>query len=917
MAQTTAPDVRVRLSAEGVQDVLAAFKRISDEANRSGKGGAKGILLMKGAIQSVAAILPALSFGAIVAGAVALTKGALDNADAMGKMAQKTGLAVETLSVLSLGAKTADVEQEALNKSLIKFVKNMDDVDQHAGPASNAVRQLFGSASALDGLNVDQKLLKVTNALAKLAPGAKQTALAIDFFGKSGAELLPLINDLGEGGFDQLREKAQKLGLVIDKDLAEAAQRANDAMTDLKSQAEGVATQFIAGLAPDIATSMQAIGEAVSQDGTNGFRELGEIAGSVLKFIVVFLVSVALAATEAFADVSSVVTNTFDLIGKVLDNSVQKFELWKKGVKAALTGDFDAAESFHKQFDAIKILPDNALSDFTKNVVNDAAAAEKTVTEKMAKVLAALDGGDPKKRKHARDHSTSQNLDQLDKEAKARRALLEALADNELAIEKAKLAASTDEEKRKLENGLTSLAAYYDKRKQITEEGAQAELDVLTKKLAIETAAPLQKGETQAEKDLKVAKLETDIAVKKIGLESDLKDIADDRINATRENSAKVLAAENQIKAAEGDRFAQARAELEEQLRLLDIVLAKEGKSAQERAAIINKQRTLGTADIDFQSASSAAAAALADLDAKRQEIINKVRSGVLFEFQGQQQIADLEKSRIPALQKIADLELQAAIAAGNPEQVQRARELKAAIDDLVVSSDTAALKMGEFKQAVQDSLTSDLTDFFTNGIDQADSFGDAMRGLALSVVDSLRRIAAQMLATFIMSKLLGLVFAGVGAAAGGAGGTLGDAGGVGGPLGGGTVNAASGGLVRGPGTGISDSIPARLSDFEYVVRSAVVRQPGVLEFLRQLNREGIGALRSRGTPRGFAEGGLVTATGGGERGRADLTLGLDEGLLLRRLEANPFFARVMIRTVSKHSKAVNGALGGRGSNQV
>lgn len=49
-------------------------------------------------------------------------------------------------------------------------------------------------------------------------------------------------------------------------------------------------------------------------------------------------------------------------------------------------------------------------------------------------------------------------------------------------------------------------------------------------------------------------------------------------------------------------------------------------------------------------------------------------------------------------------------------------------------------------------------------------------------------------------------------------------------------VGAATGGLITGPGTGTSDSIPARLSNGEYVIRAAAVSQIGV-PLLEQLNR--------------------------------------------------------------------------------
>lgn len=57
------------------------------------------------------------------------------------------------------------------------------------------------------------------------------------------------------------------------------------------------------------------------------------------------------------------------------------------------------------------------------------------------------------------------------------------------------------------------------------------------------------------------------------------------------------------------------------------------------------------------------------------------------------------------------------------------------------------------------------------------------------------------------------------------------------------TVAAATGGHIRGPGTGTSDSIPAWLSDYEFVSRAAVVKQPGALPFLQDFNQRGMQAL--------------------------------------------------------------------------
>lgn len=57
------------------------------------------------------------------------------------------------------------------------------------------------------------------------------------------------------------------------------------------------------------------------------------------------------------------------------------------------------------------------------------------------------------------------------------------------------------------------------------------------------------------------------------------------------------------------------------------------------------------------------------------------------------------------------------------------------------------------------------------------------------------------------------------------------------------TVAAATGGHIQGPGTGTSDSIPAMLSNWEFVTRAAVVQQEGALPFLHDFNARGMAAL--------------------------------------------------------------------------
>jgi len=67
----------------------------------------------------------------------------------------------------------------------------------------------------------------------------------------------------------------------------------------------------------------------------------------------------------------------------------------------------------------------------------------------------------------------------------------------------------------------------------------------------------------------------------------------------------------------------------------------------------------------------------------------------------------------------------------------------------------------------------------------------------------------------------------------------------------------ADGGFVSGPGTTTSDSIPAMLSNSEFVVKAASVQKPGVLGLLHAING-GASVPSLFGRRRGYADGGIV-----------------------------------------------------------
>jgi phage-related minor tail protein len=169
-----------------------------------------------------------------------------------------------------------------------------------------------------------------------------------------------------------------------------------------------------------------------------------------------------------------------------------------------------------------------------------------------------------------------------------------------------------------------------------------------------------------------------------------------------------------------------------------------------------------------------------------------------------------------------------------DPQDVQIAEQLKGLYPDVATalnSVEASAMRTNEAMRSVGSTMSSSLTTGLADILDGTKSVSAGFADMAKSIVRALEEAMIKMLIVQPIMRSLG--------------GTLGfsDGGLVG----------ADGGYIAGPGSGTSDSIPARLSNGEFVVRaSAVAKHRAVLE-----------AINSDRIPR-FADGGLVGNAGSG-----------------------------------------------------
>jgi hypothetical protein len=168
-------------------------------------------------------------------------KGTINAADEIGKLSQKLGVGTEELSKLQYAADLAGVSSGELTASLSRLTKGMSDAANGTGDALRGFQALGIQVKAADGsLRSSSDIMgDVADAFARMEDGANKTALAINLFGRSGANLIPLLN----GGRQAIKEAGDELaqfGGVITPDAARKAEIFNDNLTRLQTAVKGV-----------------------------------------------------------------------------------------------------------------------------------------------------------------------------------------------------------------------------------------------------------------------------------------------------------------------------------------------------------------------------------------------------------------------------------------------------------------------------------------------------------------------------------------------------------------------------------------------------------------------------------------------------------------------------------------------------
>jgi len=193
-----------------------------------------------GSIKSTVALVggAAIAAGGAMFG---LAKHIANIGDNAAKTAKSVGLTAESLQALQFAASISGVEQQAMNTSLQKFSRNILEAQRGTETYARSFRELGVANSVLNDKNADtETILKaVADRISKMPDGFKKTGLAMELFGRTGAKLIPLLNE-GSSGINKLTAEARELGFVMGEEDTKNAEAFNDAITRLMAVFRGI-----------------------------------------------------------------------------------------------------------------------------------------------------------------------------------------------------------------------------------------------------------------------------------------------------------------------------------------------------------------------------------------------------------------------------------------------------------------------------------------------------------------------------------------------------------------------------------------------------------------------------------------------------------------------------------------------------
>ena len=325
---------QVRAELEGVGDAgVKGFGRMSKEAEIANAKLA--------AFSTRVKIAAAVAVAAAAAAGIAMIKSGLETIDAQANLAQSLGTTTRSIQVLTFAGDLAGVSMDEITAATKKLTLKLSDAAGGTGTAVAALRRLHLTATDLQALPLDERIVAIQDAMTKFVPPAERAAVASALFGDKAALAFSRIDSA------TLRQASQDItdfGVAVSDQDADQIRTAGDAIDRLGLVWLGLTNQLTVAVAPALETVANALAAATRQGGifqtSISFLgdHIGEIASIAGAFATFFAGRFVVALGAAALGVS----------GFSLSLTVLKGALIRTGIGALIVGAGELVYQFSK-----------------------------------------------------------------------------------------------------------------------------------------------------------------------------------------------------------------------------------------------------------------------------------------------------------------------------------------------------------------------------------------------------------------------------------------------------------------------------------------------------------------------------------------------------------------------------------------
>lgn len=259
-------------------------------------------------------------------------------ADDLNTLSKVTGISTASLQKYKYAADQVDVSQETISGSLRKLTSSIRSAQKGTGEASETFKKLGVSLTDSNGKlrNQEELFYDSIKALSKITDETERNIAAQTLFGKSAAELNPLI----QGGIDTLKkygEEAEHLGLIVSQDLLDSANDFNNSIDLIKASAEAFFFRFGSEIASSLAPSLEIIKNSVQSLFSNlisvfqneGVTGLSNSAGIIIENFIYQIIGqaekVSKAGFEILKSLLNGLKNNLEEISKTITEFISYF----------------------------------------------------------------------------------------------------------------------------------------------------------------------------------------------------------------------------------------------------------------------------------------------------------------------------------------------------------------------------------------------------------------------------------------------------------------------------------------------------------------------------------------------------------------------------------------------------------------